>query len=120
MIQSETGLTVEELERRYAANLTHCFDFSPSHGWLPLVAELLERVTALHPDIEIAQIKSKYASLRFYVNETSDPVHELIDEYEKRSERVCEDCGAPGYPRYPRGRWVVTCCDACAERRAAG
>lgn len=81
-------------------------------GWVELVDTLMRFV---HPYISfIAKIKSKYGSLRFYVNVSGTPLEMRLAEAaivaaECASERICEVCGAPGKIR--SGGWVITLCD---------
>ena len=59
--------------------------------------------------IEADQVKEKYGTLRFYVNQYGKPVDGWIDEAEKQSEETCEVCGKPGKLN-SRG-WLSCLCD---------
>jgi len=95
-------------------------------GWYELLRQLCAEVTevyrpkGLEVDIEIAQIKEKYGLLCFYYNTSKkDPtIHNIISEiaekYEKKSEKVCEECGAVGRLRNDSS-WIRTLCDNCWE-----
>lgn len=92
------------------------FDVPP--GWNDLVtslALLLELHAQRHnPDLIIAQVKSKFGTLRFYVDGADDTAQQLIDDAEARSATICERCGAEGAK--PRGRnWITTSCDTHAN-----
>lgn len=62
------------------------------------------------------QIKSKFAGLRFYMTSGTDEMYRLIDEAEKKSYTICENCGAKGKLRNDR-YWLETLCDNCEKNR---
>jgi hypothetical protein len=57
----------------------------------------------------IAQIKEKFAGLRFYVRECNDRIDTLIEFAERMSRHTCEVCGAPGELDDGTG-WMKTHC----------
>lgn len=65
-----------------------------------------------HP--KAAQVKEKYAGLRYYLTIGTQPMFDVISEYESKSYRTCENCGGPG-KRYGGG-WLVTLCSDCADK----
>lgn len=66
-------------------------------------------------DYRIIQIKEKYGTLRWYDNWGTRKIHgEIIPKYEKLSECVCINCGAPA-TRYTTG-WISPWCSTCAEK----
>ena len=80
-------------------------------GWFKLLDELMEKMqclcdawTTAEREVQVvaAQIKSKYASLRFYVDihgatdAESKIIYDLIDAAEQQSLATCEECGACG------------------------
>lgn len=85
-------------------------------GWRPLVEELYDEVDK-YPCVTVAQVKEKYASLRFYIShdwECKDEHEDLrkkIDLVERKSHSICELCGAPGTCRGTN--WIRTLCDEC-------
>ena len=81
-------------------------------GW----SGLIERIyNALPEDAYICQVKEKWGGLRFYIGDAPAEIHSLIDEVERESYTVCEQCGRPGKPR--EGGWILTLCDECADAR---
>lgn len=99
---------------RYLGVGKHVREYSPvGAGWLPLVTELNERLTALYSDYRIAQVKEKFGGLRYYVDGVGDEGYKLIDEAEAKSYELCENCGDPGILR--KGGWLKTYCDGCAK-----
>lgn len=83
-------------------------------GWDRLVDPLIERCRA--EGVEILQIKEKFGSLRFYVGEASEELHDAVSQAEFDSQRICEQCGEPGICRSDRG-WLRTLCDSCELNR---
>lgn len=58
---------------------------------------------------QAAQVKEKFGSLRFYLDGGTEEMHNLIDEAERASSVICEDCGKPGKMR--KGGWIRCLCD---------
>lgn len=78
------------------------FGFEVGDGWLPLVIELCDKIQAIidknpkkYKDFEFTQVKSKYAELTVYVSRYYEEILDLINEYSKKSEKICELCGKP-------------------------
>lgn len=80
-------------------------------GWASLYLPLIERCKA--EGVAILQIKEKFGGLRFYVGAASDDLFTAIDEAEKRSITMCEECGEPG--RLRGLGWIRTLCDIHAD-----
>jgi len=85
-------------------------------GWYDLIRELCEKIyPLLKDDIEddremyAVQVKQKYGSLRFYMSHATDEIFDIIEEYEKKSTTICEDCGKPGYLN--NKGWISTLCE---------
>lgn len=79
-------------------------------GWYPLVKELIEKLIEVGWDKHIFQIKEKFGGLRFYTGSCTDQQSKIIDEYEAKSYRICEQCGEPGIYRRDLP-WQLTLCD---------
>ena len=106
--------------------LTDRFLFLPKYleiedGWYDLIFNLCEqiemRLRNKKHDFEVVQVKQKYGSLSFYTNIYEDNnlynnLIELIDEFENKSENVCEYCGKKGKPIW-KNHWCNTRCDIC-------
>ena len=83
------------------------FTFDCLDGWHALIREFSEKMTPLmtqarqegDPDgffARIVGIKEKFGGLRVYLSTGTDAMYDLINEYEDRSEHICEICGEPG------------------------
>ncbi|MES2656073.1 MAG: hypothetical protein V4620_10820 [Bacteroidota bacterium] len=89
-----------------------------SAGWYPLTIELIKELNDNGWDKTVSCIKEKYASLKFYTNcKYGDAIHDIIEKYEKKSEYICETCGAAGKIRYNSGWDYVACRKHYLENR---
>jgi hypothetical protein len=67
------------------------------------------------PEYTLHQVKEKYGTLRYCSDpcgkhrDVDDEFEELIDQAEKRSAHICEDCGADG-KHCRSGGWYRTLC----------
>lgn len=82
-------------------------------GWGELVEECFN--TCVQHDVSVVQVKEKFGGLRFYVGSAPKSVYDVIDECERRSYTICEQCGESGKPRV--GGWTKTLCDRHADGR---
>ena len=98
------------------------FGFDIGKGWMPLLIELLDKIQMLvnnnpeYVDVEIVQIKEKFAQLRVYLNYYYKEIEDLIEEYTEKSVHICELCGETGETRNLHG-WYMTLCDKHYEER---
>ena len=84
----------------------------PPPGWMPLVERLIARLIKLGWNRHLAQVKSKFGGLRYYVGRASPAVRAAITRAELRSYRACDRCGQPGRQREEEGYSV-----RCEEHR---
>jgi hypothetical protein len=95
-----------------------CWGF-PGDGWEPLIREASRQLEALislqlHPEnYKAAQVKEKFATLCFYMTDTTPEMDEVIRKAVAKSAVTCEECSAPGKQR-GRG-WIYTACDDHTE-----
>lgn len=78
------------------------------HAYKELVAKAQEKVI---PQIEIAQVKEKWGSLRIYLTNYTPQINSILSFAESMSFKTCERCGNKGQPA-PKG-WVIVLCDPC-------
>jgi len=84
-------------------------------GWADLVLECHEKLVALNPNYQIHQIKEKFGALRFYIGYNTDDenlseeMSQIINEYEHKSNYVCEVCGEAGEIRQMAGIYRTLC-----------
>jgi hypothetical protein len=104
---------IELLLEKYGIKYPPC-GTGMGDGWLPLIEELIQKLIAVGWDKDLQQVKEKFGSLRFYIGEENEEIHKLIEEYEEKSCKVCDQCGMPG--QCGGKGWISTLCDQC--RRA--
>lgn len=63
----------------------------------------------------IVQIKEKYGTLRWYDNNSTKEIFEIIDKYEDLSYHTCINCGKPA-TKISTG-WICPYCDNCIGDR---
>lgn len=116
-------ITLEELEAKLEpywseSPVSRTVDTGP--GWYDLIADLVDDLVVIAPNLKVAQIKEKFGGLRFYIdsiygNEEADAVYNRIRNAERLSEITCETCGGPGTLR--KTGWHRTLCDEHAKEK---
>ncbi len=90
--------------------ITSRYFISCDDGWLDLIEDLIKELIDAGWNKEITQIKEKFGGLRFYINEGSDEIFDIIRKYEEKSYIICEICGKPGKLIKNNG-WYKTVCE---------
>lgn len=110
-----------KLPIRGTLNEDFFIEFECGDGWFGLLHDLSIKLTEKvkeyqnkYPeDVEIKfhaiQVKEKYGTLHFYTNYSTDAMHEVIREAEKKSSHTCEVCGQPGL--IDSHGWIQVRCD---------
>lgn len=98
-----------------------CWGIACGDGWYPLIDTLCSliqgRCNAKElncPQVEAAQIKEKFGTLRFYVNTGDDVISSYIGFAEYMSGTICELCGATLDVSQTKG-WIKTLCKKCKK-----
>lgn len=115
-------------------NNNYAFGCEVGDGWYELLNELCEKITDIYshygaePDIVIDQVKEKYGGLRFYYHregitedetasiEINHQIEDIVQQFEDRSEYICEECGQEGILRDDLP-WMATLCEHCYKNR---
>lgn len=125
---------LEELRNKYPDMFTERFWFECGDGWYNILFSLLWRINkheehvrsnnayrvkhgqnpVEYQKVKIIQVKSKFGTLRFYIDGGDEYVRGAIALAEDLTSKTCEDCGMPGKV-YTDGWWVVQC-PACREK----
>jgi hypothetical protein len=109
-----------------------CYGFNHGDGWFNIIDCLSATITDAmrnHPgkkhlsreefnekvQVRVAQVKEKFGTLRFYVNNGNREISSVIILAEMLSGRTCEYCGCEGTRR--GGGWVKTLCDSCVSKK---
>lgn len=107
---------------RHAAktDTSMCWGFTCGDGWYPLIDALCENLMRLSPtptDVPVAfQVKEKFGSLRFYVNNSTPEQDAVIVFAETLSRRICEHCGTMNETKTYMQGWHRTLCPQCAKK----
>lgn len=127
--------TYEQIVAEYPKIFPKDFHFECGPGWITLIDGLCACIQhhvdwkisqAAYakeppPDASIqpvaAQVKEKFAGLRFYVDGGDDATYGMITHAELMSTTICEECGNLGTLR--GGNWLRTLCDKHHEENVA-
>ena len=113
-------MTRAELYAKYPVILAQVTtDIEVGNGWLPLIDKLCQLIfdTCMRETLRVpvaTQIKEKFGSLRFYVDQADDMIYQIIDRAEDLSSYICETCGAPG--KISGKRWLKCTCPEHNEK----
>lgn len=114
-------------------------------GWVPKVEEMLSKIDKIErlffvprillnaiygkkgiKDIEIEQIKEKFAGLRVYFSgngnqEKFDAISKVISQTVKDCDSICQDCGSTKDAQHSiygyNGRWIKNLCSKCRDEQ---
>lgn len=90
------------------------------NGWNSLIAEAIDEINKYNEThdekIEIRQIKEKWGLLDILLNFYTPELIEKLDELEKRSATICENCGSPFATRESECGWISTLCKECRKK----
>ena len=67
------------------------------------------------PQVQVTQIKEKFAGLRFYYDGGDKKIDGYVTMAEAWCGHTCEECGMPGRTR--KGSWIRTLCDYHAKEQ---
>ena len=108
------NIELADIVEKYTKIFPADFSFECLGGWSGIIDVLCQRLqdrTDLYedPQVQAMQIKEKFGTLRFYVDQASEIQFTLIDETEEHSAQVCDVCGARAHLR--NDGWMMTRCD---------
>ena len=91
-------------------------------GWKTIVNKADAMLKFVEPDYQIAQIKEKFGTLRYYIHSSvaeevkGNLMNAITSWAETRSQHTCMECGMFGKLR-DDNHWIVTLCDICNVKR---
>ncbi|WP_342565408.1 hypothetical protein NST84_09860 [Paenibacillus sp. FSL R7-0345] len=91
-------------------------------GWYTLIYSMFEEIENLFiagdrlVDLQVYEIKEKYGEMRVSIGSSLQEVYNIVDTYEVRSSKVCEECGEEGKIRDING-WLSVNCDSCYQKQ---
>jgi hypothetical protein len=86
-------------------------------GWEAVLAETFEKLAGNRngdKDLQILQVKDKFANLRIYTNFSSERIVRIIAEAEARMDGVCMSCGLEDEEVTNQPSFQILC-KKCAE-----
>lgn len=95
-------------------NLVRAWGFECGDGWFDLLDTLCAEITA-HAganslEVMVRQVKEKFGTLRFYEGGGDEFIGGLVLLAGRLSERICEECGKPGW--MSANGWMKVRCEA--------
>lgn len=110
-LEMDEFILSKDLINGYSGGKITSSDFlAVGEGWFPLIKRLIEDLINLGWNKEIVDIKEKFGTIRFYINEGNDKIFNRIIDAEVESSKVCEISGKPGELRRVNG-WYKTLCE---------
>lgn len=97
------------------------FGIECGKGWSKLIEPIFAYIKEYNKDknkeeqIQILQVKEKFASLRFYTNFGTPELHKMIEDAEDKSYHTCEFCGSTENIGHTMG-WITTMCHNCIKK----
>jgi hypothetical protein len=93
------------------------FGFDCGDGWFDILKHLVCEISKvdINKECKVVQIKEKFGTLRFYIDNATDEIYDLIINAEKETMVTCEDCGKIGTLK--QNRWWRVTCDECEKKR---
>lgn len=104
------------LKEKYPKNFENCIEVYIPSGWTDIINTCIDEIIELDPDIQILQIKEKFAELRIYVSGTTQAVYKILEKYNDKISNTCQLCGKEGELRINRG-WYSILCDNCQNEK---
>ena len=110
-----------EIFKQKDLNLTQtcmCWGIETGNGWYNLIDNLCAMIMEYcklnnYPIPEASQVKEKYGTLRFYMDNSNNDIENLINIATHTSAITCEICGKIG--ELNNGPWYLVKCDSCRK-----
>lgn len=87
-------------------------------GWQALLQATVDKLNELDCTWRPFQVKEKFGELRFYIEATGEQANdaqELVNEAERESSTICEECGEDGETASVVGWYRTLCPDDLAK-----
>ena len=107
-----TDKNTEKLINRFPNIFEENFYFECDDGWFDIIFDLCKDVqqevnNSSCQQVVAAQVKEKFAGLRFYASGGNEVTDAIINKYSKLSSETCEVTGGRGY-LCEKHRWYKT------------
>lgn len=92
-------------------------------SWYKLLDKLCSKIQKLVDSTEVDQVhadqvKEKFGTLRFYVDNYNPRIDFIIDEAERESSETCACCGSKDKVKASKG-WIAYLCQYCRKKKIA-
>lgn len=88
--------------------------FDLPEGWETLFEDLCQKLSALPNPPICTQVKEKFGSIRFYVQDNmDDETFDIIYTAEQESAKICQSCGSKDNVENRGGCWIAHFCEKC-------
>ena len=107
-----TDKNTEKLVNRFPSIFKENFYFECDDGWFDIIFDLCRDMqqevnNSGCEQVVAAQVKEKFAGLRFYSSGGNEVTHAMIEKYSKLSSQTCEVTGGKGSVHEKNG-WYKT------------
>ena len=97
-----TDKNTEKLINRFPNIFEENFYFECDDGWFDIIFDLCKDVqqevnNSTCQQVVAAQVKEKFAGLRFYASGGNEVTDAIVNKYSKLSSKTCEMTGGKGY-----------------------
>ena len=96
-----------------------CWGFDVGDGWYKILAKLSKKLDAYAKEkaikLEVTQVKEKFGTLRFYLNQSDDAIDKMVAAAEAASSTTCEVCGSVYRAKLNNGPWYKVRCEKCRK-----
>lgn len=94
-----------------------CWGLDCGDGWYKIIDRLCDTIQSYidnngKPQVEATQVKEKFGTLSFYVENTNEFIYGMIALAENMSRYTCEECGDKG-ELYEKNHWWRVRCEVC-------
>lgn len=121
--------SLEKLKAKYPQLYRKLSYLECDDGWFDLLNRLSHIITSSllwdpeatqmsdeeRSEIYVVQVKEKFGSARYYMNQSTSYINGAIAMAESMSHVICEVCGQPGISR--SGGWIKTLCEKHHQER---
>lgn len=94
------------------------------NGWFDLIYDLSATINSIIVELELngeivdnyylVQVKEKFGGLRFYLQQSTKEMDDIIAIFENKSYDICAQCGKDKGPRIRNeSAWNVNFCETC-------
>lgn len=111
----------DQLIKKYPKILSNIY-LEVGNGWYNIIDNLCEWLQFNtnnnndRPQVKAVQVKEKFGSLRFYVENASNSQFAVISFVEHLTRYICEQCGSRDNVTQ-EGSWIKTLCTKCRRNK---